>query len=450
MPPSVRKFERVLVANRSEIAIRVFRACTELGIRTIGIFSKEDRSALHRYKADESYPLDEGLDPLRAYLDIPGIVAIAKRHGADAIHPGYGFLSENPELARACRKAGIAFVGPPPEILEMMGDKTAARKAARSQGIPVVPGTDGPLPDADAAGKAAAEMGYPVIIKASFGGGGRGMRVCRNDRELREFMTQAQREAAAAFGSGDIFLEKYLESPKHIEVQVLGDTHGNVVHLYDRDCSVQRRHQKVVEIAPSPGVAAEIRERLCSEAVKLAASVRYANAGTVEFLVDREGPYYFIEMNPRVQVEHTVTEMVTGIDIVKSQLRIAEGHPLESPEVGIRSQSDVSVRGYALQCRITTEDPANGFIPDYGRITHYRSAAGFGIRLDAGTAFSGAVITPYYDSLLVKVSASGLTFDEACRKMDRALAEWRVRGVKTNLPFLRNVVNHAVFRAGKT
>ena len=445
-----RKFERVLVANRSEIAIRVFRACTELGIRTIGIFSKEDRSALHRYKADESYPLDESLDPLKAYLDIQGIVTIAKRHGADAIHPGYGFLSENPELARACRKTGIAFVGPPPEILELMGDKTEARKVAQSQGIPVVPGTDGPLRDVAAARKAAADMGYPVIIKASFGGGGRGMRVCRNDRELSEFVSQAQREAAAAFGSGDIFLEKYLESPKHIEVQVLGDMHGNVVHLYDRDCSVQRRHQKVVEIAPSPAVPGELRERLCSEAVKLAASVRYENAGTVEFLVDRRGAHYFIEMNPRVQVEHTVTEMVTGIDIVKSQLRIAEGHSLGSPEIGIRSQGDVSVRGYALQCRITTEDPANGFIPDYGRITHYRSAAGFGIRLDAGTAFSGAVITPYYDSLLVKVSASGLTFDEACRKMDRALAEWRVRGVKTNLPFLRNVVNHAVFRAGKT
>jgi pyruvate carboxylase len=445
---AIRKFERILVANRSEIAIRVFRACTELGIRTLGIFSKEDRSALHRYKADESYPLDERLDPIKAYLDIPGIVAIARRNGADAVHPGYGFLSENAEFARACEAAGIKFIGPPPHILELMGDKTAARKQAQAVGLPVVPGTDQPLPDVAAAQRFARSIGYPVIIKASFGGGGRGMRVCRNDAELADSFAQAEREATAAFGRGDVFLEKYIESPKHIEVQVLADAHGHTVHLYERDCSVQRRHQKVVEIAPAPHLDPGLRATLCQQAVQLASAVGYVNAGTVEFLVDKHGAHYFIEMNPRVQVEHTVTEMVTGIDIVKSQVHVAEGRTLDSPEIAIRGQADVSLRGYAIQCRITTEDPANNFIPDYGRIAHYRSAAGFGIRLDAGTAFSGAIITPYYDSLLVKVCASGLGFEEACRKMDRALAEWRVRGVRTNLPFLRNVVSHPAFRAG--
>ncbi len=445
---SIRKFERVLVANRSEIAIRVFRACTELGIRTLGIFSKEDRSALHRYKADESYALDEGLDPIKAYLDIPGIVAIAKRQGADAVHPGYGFLSENAEFARTCEAAGIKFIGPSPTVLELMGDKTAARRQAQKIGLSVVPGTDEPLPSPAEAARLARDIGYPVILKASFGGGGRGMRVCTNEPELIEFLVQAEREAIAAFGRGDVFLEKYIERPKHIEVQILADAHGHTVHLFERDCSVQRRHQKVVEIAPSPHLDPQLRTTLCDEAVRLAASVGYVNAGTVEFLVDAHGHHYFIEMNPRVQVEHTVSEMVTGIDIVKSQIRVAEGYALPSPEIGITSQKDVSLRGFAIQCRITTEDPKNNFIPDYGRISHYRSAAGFGIRLDAGTAFSGALITPFYDSLLVKVCASGLSFDEACNKMDRALAEWRVRGVKTNLPFLRNVIAHPQFRAG--
>ncbi len=445
----IRKFERVLVANRSEIAIRIFRACSELGIRTLGIFSKEDRAALHRYKADETYHLNDLLEPLKAYLDIDGIVAIAKRHGADAIHPGYGFLSENADFARACAAAGIVFIGPPPEVLELMGDKTAARKHAQSQNVPVVPGTEDPLPDGDTAARMAKSVGYPVILKASFGGGGRGMRVCRDEKELRSFLEQAGREARAAFGRGDVFLEKYVESPKHIEVQVLADAHGHVVHLYERDCSIQRRHQKVVEIAPSPKLDPALRDKLCADAVRLAQSSNYVNAGTVEFLVDKHGQYFFIEMNPRVQVEHTVTEMVTGIDIVKSQIRIAEGHELGSKEVGIPSQAAVSSRGFAIQSRITTEDPANGFIPDYGRISHYRSAAGFGIRLDAGVAFSGAEITPYYDSLLVKVCAQGLTYDDACRKMERALAEWRVRGVKTNIPFLRNVLKHPKFRAGE-
>ncbi len=446
---SVRKFERVLVANRSEIAIRVFRACTELGIRTLGVFSKEDRTALHRYKADETYPLDETKDPVKAYLDIPGIIAIAARHGADAIHPGYGFLSENSDFARACAAAGIVFIGPSPHVLDLMGDKTAARKQAQAIGVLVLPGADDPVPDAPTAAKLAKTIGYPIILKASFGGGGRGMRVCRGESEVAEFFAQAEREATAAFGKGDIFIEKYLEGPKHIEVQILADAHGHVVHLFERDCSVQRRHQKVVEIAPAPKLDPALRDRLCADAVRLAKAVGYVNAGTVEFLVDRTGAAYFIEMNPRIQVEHTVTEMVTGIDLVKCQIHVAEGHPLASPEVGIGSQSDISVRGYAVQCRITTEDPTRGFIPDYGRISHYRSAAGFGIRLDAGTAFSGALITPYYDSMLVKVSASGLTFAEACRKMERALAEWRVRGVKTNIPFLRNVVNHPKFLAGE-
>jgi pyruvate carboxylase len=446
---TIRRFERVLVANRSEIAIRVFRACTELGIRTLGIYSKEDRSAFHRYKADETYPLDEGKDPLKAYLDIPGILTIARRHGADAIHPGYGFLAENAAFARACADSGIVFIGPPASILDLMGDKTEARKQAQKLGIPVVPGTDEPLPDADTAAAKAEAIGYPVILKASFGGGGRGMRVCRDGRELRDSLEQASREAAAAFGRAETFLEKYLESPKHIEVQILADTHGHTIHLYERDCSVQRRHQKVVEVAPSPSLAPDVRSALLDAAVRLASSAGYVNAGTVEFLVDGRGGWYFIEMNPRIQVEHTVTEMVTGIDIVKTQIRIAEGHALDSAEIGISGQSAVTLRGHAIQCRITTEDPANGFIPDYGRITHYRSAAGFGIRLDAGTAFSGAVITPFYDSLLVKVSAWDLRYPEACRKMDRALAEWRVRGVRTNIPFLRNVVRHPKFVAGE-
>jgi pyruvate carboxylase len=444
-----RKFQRVLVANRSEIAIRVFRACTELGIRTLGVFSKEDRAALHRYKADESYALDEKLEPLKAYLDIPGIIAIAKRQGADAIHPGYGFLSENAEFVRACSAAGIVFIGPPADPIELMGDKTAARRKAQELHIPVVPGTDAPVAsDAEAIAFANA-CGYPVMLKASFGGGGRGMRVCRDEKQLLTSLEQASREAKAAFGRGEVFLEKYVERPKHIEVQVLADSHGNVVHLYERDCSVQRRHQKLVEIAPSPKLDPALRLRLCDDAVRLAAAAGYVNAGTVEFLVDGEGHYFFIEMNPRIQVEHTVTEMVTGIDLVKAQIRIAEGHALPSPEIGIPGQAAISTRGFAIQCRITTEDPGNGFIPDYGRISHYRSAAGFGIRLDAGVAFSGAVITPFYDSLLVKVCASGLNHREACQRMDRALAEWRVRGVKTNILFLRNVMKNPQFLAGE-
>ncbi len=446
---TARSFNRILVANRSEIAIRVFRACTELGIRTIGICSKEDRFALHRYKADETYPLDESLGPIKAYLDIPEIISIARRTNADAIHPGYGFLAENADFARACADAGIVFIGPTPEALELTADKTAARKLAQSLGIPVVPGTDEPLTDPEAALAAAREIGYPVIIKASFGGGGRGMRVCRSEAELTDRLEEASREAASAFGRGEVFLERYLDRPKHVEVQVLGDAHGSLVHLFERDCSVQRRHQKIVEVAPAASLDAGLRASLCQAAVALASAVEYRNAGTVEFLVDGQGEFFFIEMNPRIQVEHTVTEAITGIDIVKSQIHVAEGHELSAPEIGIASQADVTVRGHAIQCRITTENPTNGFVPDYGRMSHYRSSAGFGIRLDAGTAFSGAVITPFYDSLLVKVTAWALSYPDACRKMDRALAEWRVRGVHTNTQFLRNVVRHPTFVAGQ-
>jgi pyruvate carboxylase len=445
----LRSFKKILVANRSEIAIRVFRACSELGIRTIGIYSKEDKGALHRYKADETYPLPESRDPLKAYLDIETIVQIAKRSGVDAIHPGYGFLSENADFARACADAGIAFIGPPPEVLDAMGDKTVARNRAEALGIPIVPGTKEPLESPETAVAWAEEVGYPVILKASFGGGGRGMRVAHDSKQLQEYFTAATREAAAAFGKGDIFLEKYLTKPKHIEVQILADTHGNTVHLFERDCSVQRRHQKVIEIAPSLSISDETRQNILKDAVHLAESVQYVNAGTVEFLVDGSGAYYFIEMNPRIQVEHTVTEMITGIDIVKSQIHIAEGRPLSDKLIQIPNQEAVTARGFAIQCRVTTEDPANSFTPDYGRITHYRSAAGFGIRLDAGTAFSGAIITPFYDSLIVKVTAWSLTFDDACNKLYRALSEFRIRGVKSNIPFLENVIRHNTFRNGQ-
>jgi pyruvate carboxylase len=444
-----RSFQRILVANRSEIAIRVFRACTELGIRTLGIYSKEDRGALHRYKADETYALPEKRDPLKAYLDIETILDIARRHEVEAIHPGYGFLSENPDFARACAAAGIVFIGPSAAVLEAVGDKTAARRKAQELGIPVVPGTDVPLPDAAAAVAWAEKVGYPVILKASFGGGGRGMRVAQDAQELTEFFTVATREAEAAFGRGDIFLEKYLLQPKHIEVQILADSQGNTLHLFERDCSVQRRHQKVIEIGPSISLPESVRANLLRDAVRLAQSVQYCNAGTVEFLVDRDGQHYFIEMNPRIQVEHTVTELITGIDIVKSQIYIAEGRPLSDPAIGLPNQEAVKMRGFAIQCRITTEDPANNFIPDYGRITHYRSAGGFGIRLDGGTAFSGAIITPFYDSMIVKVSSWSLQFPDACSKLARALSEFRIRGVKTNIPFLESVIQHPTFRAGE-
>src|SRR5262245_56460460 len=440
---------KLLALNRSEIAIRILRAANELGLRTVAIYSQEDRLALHRFKADEAYLIGEGKGPVEAYLDVEGIVALAKEKGVDAIHPGYGFLSENPALARACKNAGIAFIGPGPELLELLGDKTAARKLAQKAGIPVVPGTEKAVSDTSQAEKIAARIGFPLTIKAAFGGGRRGMRVVERPAEFTGRLEEARREAGAAFGNDAVFIERFVKRARHVEVQILGDRHGNILHLYERDCSVQRRHQKVVEVAPAVGLDPKIRKALADSAVSLARAAGYSNAGTVEFLVDADsGEWYFIEVNPRIQVEHTVTEMVTGIDLVRSQIQVAQGYTLHGPELNLPHQHAVPLYGYALQCRITTEDPANQFVPDYGKLSTYRSPAGFGIRLDGGSAYSGAVITPYYDSLLVKTTAWGRDFKQACQRMDRALREFRVRGVKTNIPFLENVVNHADFQKG--
>ncbi len=438
--------KKLLALNRGEIATRIFRAATELGLTTVAVYSQEDRLSLHRFKADEAYLIGQGKGPVQAYLDIDAIIELAKEKNVDAIHPGYGFLSENPALPRACQKAGITFIGPSAELLEKLGDKTAARKLAQAAGISVVPGTAAIEADAEAAAK---EIGFPLIIKAAFGGGGRGMRVVTSRFSLKAKLAEASQEAGAAFGNAAVFLERYIRRAKHVEVQILGDAQGNTVHLYERDCSVQRRHQKVVEIAPAIGLPEKVRTQLCAAAVKLARSVNYYNAGTVEFLVDADSfEWYFIEVNPRVQVEHTVTEMVTGIDIVRAQIQIAQGLSLHGPEIGIPQQDAIPLHGTALQCRVTTEDPGNHFVPDYGKIHTYRSPAGFGIRLDAASAYGGAVISPYYDSLLVKVTAWGSKFPHACQRMDRALREFRIRGVKTNIPFLENVVNHPTFQSG--
>jgi len=446
-PKPIRK---LLAANRSEIAIRIFRAANELGLRTVAIYSQEDRLALHRFKADEGYQVGAGKGPVEAYLDIAGIIALAKEKEVEAIHPGYGFLSENPALARACEKAGIVFIGPPPNLLELLGDKTAARKLATSAGVPILPGTEKPVKSAVEAQKIAREIGYPIIVKAAMGGGGRGMRVVQDAAQLDALLEEAQGEARSAFGDAAVFLEKYLPRARHLEVQILADHHGNLLHLYERDCSVQRRHQKVVEVAPAANLAAGIRSELCDAAVQLTRKANYRNAGTVEFLYDVDSQkWYFIEVNPRIQVEHTVTEMVTGIDLVRSQILIAQGHKLHEAPLALPRQESVPLNGAALQCRVTTEDPANNFAPDYGKISTYRSPAGFGIRLDGGTAYAGAMLTPYYDSLLVKVTAWGANLPEACQRMDRALREFRIRGVKTNIPFAENVVNHAKFQAGQ-
>ena len=446
-PKPIRK---LLAANRSEIAIRIFRAANELGLRTVAIYSQEDRLALHRFKADEGYQVGAGKGPVEAYLDIAGIIALAKEKEVEAIHPGYGFLSENPALARACEKAGIVFIGPPPNLLELLGDKTAARKLATSAGVPILPGTEKPVKSAVEAQKIAREIGYPIIVKAAMGGGGRGMRVVQDAAQLDALLEEAQGEARSAFGDASVFLEKYLPRARHLEVQILADHHGNLLHLYERDCSVQRRHQKVVEVAPAANLAAGIRSELCDAAVQLTRKANYRNAGTVEFLYDVDSQkWYFIEVNPRIQVEHTVTEMVTGIDLVRSQILIAQGHKLHEAPLALPRQESVPLNGAALQCRVTTEDPANNFAPDYGKISTYRSPAGFGIRLDGGTAYAGAMLTPYYDSLLVKVTAWGANLPEACQRMDRALREFRIRGVKTNIPFAENVVNHAKFQAGE-
>jgi len=444
------KIEKLLAANRSEIAIRIFRAANELGLRTVAVYSQEDRLALHRFKADEAYLIGKGKGPVEAYLDNAGIVALAKEKGVDALHPGYGFLSENAAFARACEKAGITFIGPTPELLELLGDKTAARRLAISAGVPVLPGTEKPIKSVIEARRIAAEIGYPVIVKAAMGGGGRGMRVVREEAELEVRVEEAQGEARSAFGDDSVFLEKFLARARHIEVQILADHHGNLLHLYERDCSVQRRHQKVVEVAPAANLPAEIRSELCGAAVDLARKAKYRNAGTVEFLYDADArKWYFIEVNPRIQVEHTVTEMVTGIDLVRAQILVAQGYKLHEDPIGLLSQEKIPLYGTALQCRVTTEDPEKNFSPDYGKLTTYRSPAGFGIRLDGGTAYAGASLAPYYDSLLVKVTAWGTNLPEACQRMDRALREFRIRGVKTNIPFVENVVNHPNFRNGE-
>ena len=441
---------KLLAANRSEIAIRVFQAATELGLGTVAVYTYEDRFSLHRFKADESYLIGpaEGGAPVKGYLDIPALITIAKDHGVDAIHPGYGFLAENAGLARACAENGITFVGPDANLLETFGDKTAAKRLAKQTNVPTLLGTEHGLTDSKQIQAAAAEIGYPVIIKASFGGGGRGMRVVKDAADLLPRLEEAQREAGAAFGRGEVFVERYIARAKHIEVQILGDSHGSLVHLWERDCSVQRRHQKVVEIAPSIDLPLDLRKAICEAAVRLCKGANYVNAGTVEFLLDLDrNEFFFIEVNPRIQVEHTVTEVVTGFDIVKSQILVAQGHKLHESPLNVPVQENIETRGCAMQCRITTEDPENHFIPDYGRITTYRSPGGFAVRLDGGNGFGGAVITPYFDSLLVKITTWGSTFKESIHRMDRALREFRIRGVKTNIPFLENLLHHPIFQS---
>lgn len=444
---------KILVANRSEIAIRVFRAANELGLKTVAIWAEEDKLALHRFKADESYQVGRGphlqkdLGPIESYLSIDEVIRVAKLSGADAIHPGYGLLSESPEFAEACAVAGITFIGPKPETMRQLGNKVAARNLAISIGVPVVPATD-PLPDDMAeVARMAEQIGYPVMLKASWGGGGRGMRAIRDPKDLAREVTEAKREAKAAFGKDEVYLEKLVERARHVESQILGDTHGNAVHLFERDCSIQRRNQKVVERAPAPYLTEAQRQELADYSLKIARATNYIGAGTVEYLMDADtGKFYFIEVNPRIQVEHTVTEEVTGIDIVKAQIHILDGFAIGTPESGVPAQADIRLNGHALQCRITTEDPEQNFIPDYGRITAYRGATGFGIRLDGGTAYSGAVITRFYDPLLEKVTAWAPTPEEAIRRMDRALREFRIRGVATNLTFLEAIIGHQKFQ----
>ena len=442
--------KKVLVANRGEIAKRVIRACYELGLKTVAIYSKEDIYSEHRIRADESYLVGESLSPLGAYLAIDEIVDLAKRKNVDAIHPGYGFLSENADFARACEEAGIIFIGPNSDVLGKMGDKLSAKEMALECNVETIPGSTEPLKNAEDALEKAKSYGFPIILKAAAGGGGRGMRACWSEEEVAPAFELVTSEAKKAFGNDHIFIEKFLVEPKHIEVQILADRYGNTVHLHERDCSLQRRYQKVVEYTPAWSLDERIRAAICSDAVKIAKAVKYENAGTVEFLVDKlTGKHYFIEMNPRIQVEHTVTEMVTGIDLVRSQILIADGAPLSDPLIGIGSQDDVRVRGYSIQCRITTEDPAHNFAPDTGKITAYRSGGGNGIRLDEANTFVGSVISPYYDSLLVKVTSFDSTFAGAIRKSIRAIGETTIRGVKTNIGFLGNILNNPTFQEGK-
>ena len=441
--------EKILIANRGEIAIRILRAASELGIRTLSVYTHEDRFSPHRYKSDEAYQIGEDDEPLKPYLDIEAMIEVAKLNQVDAIHPGYGFLSENVEFASRCRQEGIIFVGPTPEAMAMLGDKVQAKANAIAAGIPVIEDSNEELDTVEKARAEAGRIGYPLMLKAVAGGGGRGMRVIRSEDELETAYAEARGEAAKAFGDDTVFLEKFIESPKHIEVQILGDNEGNLVHLFERDCSVQRRFQKVVEVAPSVALQERTRQKLFEYALAITRHVNYSNAGTVEFLVDREQNIFFIEVNPRIQVEHTVTEQVTGIDIVRSQIQIARGCLLSDPEMRIHSQDDVHCHGFSIQCRITTEDPENGFQPDYGTLIAYRSAAGFGIRLDVGAAYTGANVSPFFDSMLVKVTSWGRTLDGAVSRGHRALREFRIRGVKTNIGFLQNVLHHPTFASGK-
>lgn len=443
----MKHIKKLLVANRGEIAIRIFRAAAELNINTVAIYSKEDKSSLHRYKADESYLVGSDLGPAESYLNIERIIDVAKRANVDAIHPGYGFLSENEHFARRCAEEGIKFIGPHLEHLDMFGDKVKARATALKANLPVIPGTDGPMESYEAAQSFANEAGYPLMIKATSGGGGKGMRIVHEESELEDAFHRAKSEAEKSFGNSEIYIERYIDNPKHIEVQVIGDDYGNLVHLYERDCSVQRRHQKVVEVAPSVGLPETLRKKICDAALQLMSHIKYVNAGTVEFLVSGN-EFFFIEVNPRVQVEHTITEMITGIDIVKTQILVADGAELFSEEIGMPKQKDIQTLGYAIQCRITTEDPLNDFMPDSGTIIAYRSSGGFGVRLDAGDGFQGAEISPYYDSLLVKLSTHAMSFKQAEEKMERSLREMRIRGVKTNIPFLINVMRNEQFRSG--
>ena len=444
----MKPIKKLLVANRGEIAIRVFRAATELGIRTVAVYSQEDSGSLHRFKADEAYLIGVDKKPIDAYLDIEDVIRIAKESGSDAIHPGYGFLSENIELARRCREEGIIFVGPHESHLHAFGDKVRARQSAIAAGLPVIPGSDGPLTSYEDAEAFANEHGFPLMVKASMGGGGRGMRVIRTEAEMKDLIERAKSEAKQAFGSDEVYIEKLVERPKHIEVQILGDEHGHIVHLFERDCSVQRRHQKVVEVAPCVTLSDASRQAICDAAVQLMRHVGYVNAGTVEFLVTEDESFYFIEVNPRIQVEHTITEMVTGFDIVQTQLMIAQGESLHGDMIQMPKQEDIKLLGYAIQSRVTSEDPGNNFMPDTGKIMAYRSPGGFGVRLDGGNAYVGAEISPYYDSLLVKLSTHGMTFEQAASKMVRNLNEFRIRGIKTNIPFLINVMKHPNFISG--
>ena len=444
----MKKFKRILVANRGEIAIRVFRACKEMGIRSVAVYSEEDKNSLFRTVADESYQIGKGKTPVDAYLSINEIIGLAKAKGVDAIHPGYGFLAENAEFARKCEEEGIVFIGPTHEMMNALGDKIQSKIVAHNAGVATIPGGSKAIESDEEAKQEARECGYPVMLKASAGGGGRGMRVVYSEEALIAEYNSAKSESKKAFGSDEIFIEKYLDKPKHIEVQVLGDNYGNLVHLYERDCSIQRRHQKVVEFAPALCLSEEKRRQICEDALKIAGAVNYRSAGTCEFLLDSDGNHYFIEMNPRIQVEHTVTEMITGIDIVQSQIRIAQGYALDSEEVGIPSQDSISTSGYAIQCRVTTEDPANNFMPDTGKLDVYRTSSGYGIRLDGGNGFTGSVITPYYDSLLVKVTSHSRNFLDAINKSKRALRDTKIQGVKTNIGFLLNVLNHEEFKQG--